>query len=447
MEYNILRPLEEPNSLSGINQPQPTLGELPRSIGISILALLTLPTVLAIIFVGFGVVYAGGLRPVIFELSWLTFAFVLIGTSIASKAPVIGEAKILPRAYLAVFTVFAIISVYTTVAVAPSVKMSSYAIGTSVTAILAGLAAAAQKRRFGDKIIVSISWALFVAMLLHAPFWIWLFVIEGNNPEFDWLNRTPGYPSIRTYGYSVEASIAAGLGLYYLSDRSNKVLLFSLALGTTFLWMLLFWSGGRGAFLALLASSTLVAFIAPKFISRIWKFFVATIAVGAGLSLLLPVPNSAYGLLRRADLDAIVNSGSMNELSSNRMSLWSDAYSIFLDKPLFGHGMLQYSHITTDSTLTEHIQVHNILLEALISFGLVGTAAVIFLLGKIWVLAAIRLRRPDTQSTLPVFLIATTLLVHGLVSGTYYHIHSALIIAISLGLLLHDHGEQAKSLD
>ncbi|MCF6285108.1 MAG: O-antigen ligase family protein, partial [Candidatus Hydrogenedentes bacterium] len=319
------------------------------------------------------------------------------------------------RTYLVVFVGFASISAYTAIAVAPSVKMASYATGTSIAAILAGLAASALLRRYGDGIIMRVSWALFLAMLLHAPFWIWLYVTEGQNPDFDWNNRTPGYPSVRMYGYSVEAGLAAALGLFYLSDNKSKLLRTGLIVGTALLWMLLFWSGGRGAFFALLATSVVVALITPKFATKMWKFLVATIAIGAGLSLLLPVPSSAYGLLRR--FNGTGNTASLNDLSSDRLTLWSDAYSIFLDRPIFGHGMLQYSHVTTLTRVDAPIQVHNIVLESLIAFGLVGTIALVFLLGKIWVSAAIRLRRGDSLSTLPVFLVASSLPVHWLGSG------------------------------
>lgn len=434
---------EKKNAASAPRATTASLGakKLPEPIGlpvaIPIYILMVLPAILGLIFIGFGVLYAGGLRPVVFELSWLVFAFILIGAAIISKAPVLAEAKHLSRTYLTVFVLFASISAYTAITVAPSVKMASYATATSITAILTGLAASALLRRYGNGIIMRVSWALFIAMLLHAPFWIWLYVTEGQNPEFDWNNRTPGYPSIRMYGYSVEAGLAAALGLFYLSDSKNKPRQIYLIVGTTLLWALLFWSGGRGAFFALLATSIVVAFITPKFVTKMWKFLVTTITVGAGLSLLLPVPSSAYGLLRR--FNATGNTGSLNDLSSDRLTLWADAYSIFLDRPIFGHGMLQYSHVTTLTRADAPIQVHSIILESLISFGFVGTLALAFLLGKIWVSAAIRLHRGDSLSTLPVFLIATTLLVHGLVSGTYYHIHSVLIIAISLGLLLYDH--------
>jgi len=420
-------------SLGVINNPK----AIRVATTVPIYILMVLPAVLGLVFVGSGVLYAGGLRPVVFELSWLTFAFVLIGTSIASNAPVLEEARHLSRAYLAVFALFVSVWIYTTVAIAPSLKMASYASGIGVTAILTGLAAAALKRRFGSKVIIRVTWALFIAMLLHAPFWVWLYMLEGQNPNFDWKYRLPGYPGLRMYSYSVEAGLAAGLGLFYLSRSTDKLKRLLLIVGTTLLWTLLLWSGGRGGAFALLASVILAALFIPMFLSKMWKFVLSTTIIGGGLSLLLPIPSNDYGLLSR--IDRTVNSGSLNEISSGRLTVWSDAYSLFLDRPIFGHGVAQYRHITTQVELIKLEQVHNIILESLVAFGLVGTVALAFLLGKIWVSAAIRLHRGDNLSTLPVFLIATSLLVHGLVSGTYYHIHSVLIIAISLGLLLYDH--------
>jgi len=261
-------------------------------------------------------------------------------------------------------------------------------------------------------------------------------MIEDKTPAFDWKYALPGVPSVRMYGYSVEVAIVAGLGLYFLSGSRETRTRLVLFFGTTILWMLLFWSGGRGGFFAILVATTLAALITPRFIIKVWKFLGSTVIIGAGLSLLLPVPSGDFGLLGRIDKTA--NSGSVDQISSGRVTLWSDAYSLFLERPVFGHGITQYRHITTQIELVSHPGVHNILLESLISFGLVGTLLLILLIGKIWGSAAIRLRGNHSLSTIPMFLIATSLLVHGLVSGTYYHIHSVFMIAISLGFLLNN---------
>ena len=393
-----------------------------------------MPALLGYGFIAFDVISAGGLRPVIFDLSWLFFSFTLVAASILSNAPVIEEAKKLSKVYLAIFVLFGCVWAYTTIVVAPSSRMANYASGIGITAILVGLASSALKRRFGNQVVITMSWALFIAMLLHAPSWIWLYMLEGENPTFDWKYHLPGVPGLRMYSYSVEVGIAAGLGLYFLSDPRETQKRVALFLGTTVLWMLLFWSGGRGGLIALLTSTIVAAFVIPEFASKIWKFISTTIIAGAGLSLLLPVPSVDYGLLGR--VGKTMNSNTLDGISTGRLTVWSDAYHIFLERPIFGHGVAQYRHITESIELVKLEQVHNILFESLMSFGLVGTVFLVFLLGKIWVSAAVRLSGTQSLVTVPMFLIATSLLVHGLVSGTYYHIHSVFMIAISLGCLI-----------
>lgn len=404
------------------------------AVKVSTFSIALLPALLGFAFIQLGIIYTGGLRPIVFEISWITLAVLVIAASIVSGAPITNEAKLLPRAYLTVFLLFASIWVYTAIFVAPSSKMANYFLGIGITAVLLGLTMAALKRRVGNSFSTKIAMAFFVAMLLHAPFWVWLYLLESHNSDFDWLYQLPGYPGLRMYGYSVEAGIATGLGLYFLSDHQSKKRRICLAMGVAFLWMLLFWGGGRGAASALFATIILVSLVIPKFAKTMWLFNISTITLGAGWSFLLPIPSSSYGIMGR--LRTSFNSDSFNEISSNRFNIWSDAFEIFLTRPFFGHGPAQYRHLTAHPDLTVHEHTHNILLESLISFGALGTIALIFLLGKIWLTGLLNLRNTHSASTLPMFLVATTLLAHGFVSGTFYHINSMFMIAFALGTLM-----------
>lgn len=194
-----------------------SLDKIP-AIGIALL-----PALLGFAFIQFGVIYTGSLRPVVFEISWIILAVSMFSAAIASGTPVMEEAKLLPRTYLAVFFLFVCIWVYATIFVAPSPKMANYYSGIGATALLLGLAMTALRRRIGDNFLVNIACAFFVAMLLHAPFWVWLYVLEGNNADFNWAYRLPGFPGLRMYSYSVEAGIAAGFGLFfYRATNTNN---------------------------------------------------------------------------------------------------------------------------------------------------------------------------------------------------------------------------------
>ena len=397
--------------------------------------LLLLPPVLGLTYMSFGIIYPSGFRWVIYDLSWLSFAFVFVAISNISKVSLVAVGKTLPRVYIAVFLILAIVWVYTTTIVAIEPKVAYYTSGRGAAAILVGLAAAALRQIHGERLAKNITWALFAGPILHAPFLVWLYVLEGQNSKFAWLWNLPGYPSVRLYNHAVEAGIAAGIGLYFLTGRQNTKQRVLLIVGTTLLWGLLFWGGARGGFFALFAAFFLIAAIVPNFISGLWKFLLSTMILGGSLSLLFPVPSSAYGLLD--GIFRTIGSDSINGATSGRLEIWTDAIGIFLERPVFGHGLMQYKQLVDTITPSTPKHTHNILLESLISFGLVGTLALIYLLGKILLSSVQPLRTRKADSTIPMFYVATTLLAHGFVSGTYFHMHSMITIALALGLLLH----------
>lgn len=396
--------------------------------------LMLLPPALGFSYIIFGVIHGGGLRAVVYDLSWLGFAFIFVLFAIFSKVSMAHVAKGQPRLDLAVFFLFAGIWIYTTTIVAISPIMAYYTSGRVLTSILVGLSAAALMGRFGDKFAAAISWGLFTGMILHAPFLVWVYVAEGQNVDFNWLWSLPGYPNLRMYNHGVEAAIAAGAGLYFVTGTRDFWTKAVLTLGMIVLWVLLFWGGARGAFLALVTVFIFMATFFPGFFPKMWRFFLTTSAIGAGLSLLLPVPRAAFGILGR--VNKTFTSETLNIATSGRIEIWSEAIDIFLERPWFGHGMVQYQRLveTLKTDTPEH--VHNILLESLISFGLVGTLALIYLLGKILLLAILRIRTATSNTEVPMFFVAASLLAHGFVSGTYFHMHSMITIAIALGLLL-----------
>ena len=399
------------------------------------ITLLLLPPVLGLVYMSLGVIYPSGFRWVIYDLSWLSFAFIFVAVSNVSKVSLVAVGKNLPRIYIVVFLIFAIIWVYTTTIVAVDQKLAYYTSGRGAAVILVGLAAAALRQIHGEKFAKNIAWALFGGPILHAPFLIWLYVLEGQNSNFDWLWNLPGYPSVRLYNHAVEAGIAAGVGLYFLTGHQNAKQRALLLVGTVLLWGLLFWGGARGGLFALLASSFLIGAIVPKFISGLWKFFLSTMVLGGSLSVLFPIPDKSYGLL--SGIFRTIGSGSLNGASTGRMKVWEEAIGVFFERPIFGHGLMQLKRLVENIPSGTPKHTHNILLEALISFGLVGTLALIFLLGKILLSSVRPLRTQKADSTIPMFYVATTLLAHGFVSGTYFHMHSMIAIAMSLGLLLH----------
>jgi len=408
--------------------------------------LLLLPAYMGFAFIWLGILYTNQLRLLVFDLAWVGFAAIFVLFAFFSKAPISKVVRSTTKSSAVAFGLLAGILIYTSIFVAIDVKAATHVAGTGLLALSVGLASVALKERFGDQFSVSISWALFGAMLLHIPFLIWIYILEGQNLDFAWNYSLPGFTGVRPYNYLVEAGIAAGIGLYYTHRHGRSLPRCFLWVGSVALWAALFWSGGRGGFFALALTIGLVAIVVPQIFAKLWKFVALTAIAGAGISLLLPSPGGGFGLIGR--IERTFGAGSLNGASSGRLNMWSESIDLFLQKPFFGHGISQYPHLTKYPGLTAHSHVHNILLDALMSFGVVGAAALIFLLGKIFVAAVFDIRQTKSAIDLPMFLVASTLLAHGFVSGTYFHVHSQILIAISLGLLVYigNHGREKPTI-
>ena len=95
-----------------------------------------LPAILGFVYMSFGIIYPSGFRWVIYDLSWLSFAFIFVAISNISKVSLVAVGKSLPRVYIAAFLIFAIVWVYTTTIVAIDQKLAYYTSGRGVAVIL-----------------------------------------------------------------------------------------------------------------------------------------------------------------------------------------------------------------------------------------------------------------------------------------------------------------------
>ncbi|MEE9452975.1 MAG: O-antigen ligase family protein [Paracoccaceae bacterium] len=210
----------------------------------------------------------------------------------------------------------------------------------------------------------------------------------------------------------------------------QSLLIFS---GAALLWGALFWSGGRGAMASLMVSFILASIILPGIALRLWGFVLATVPVGAGLSLLVWTPlSSSFGLM------GFFVRSTGEGVTSGRIDMWKDIFTLFLDKPIFGYGNAQYHLHTQIEAFKSFPQVHNFILDALLSFGLVGGLCLLYLAFKAWLKVVIKTKIEGISYRFPAFLGLNTLLAHSMLTGTYYYIHGQIYIAILFGLLLAD---------
>lgn len=252
--------------------------------------------------------------------------------------------------------------------------------------------------------------------------------------RIEWPSALPGFISVRHFG-SWTGAIAAGLMLALLYGRQDRTaatsLFYLLAAGLTC------WSGTRAAVLAMgvvaligLASQRRLP-SAPALV-RVGGLSALAMAGAVIFSPGLP----EFALFMRDNLH------SANAITSGRIELWHDTFYRWLAAPLFGWG--------SGSTFWEvnigwaHTQPHNAVLQFLISWGLVGAAGALWLIGRA-IVATHRTGMADAR-LLPLTGALYSLLFMSLLEGMLYYPRFIMLIAIGFAVLFaaRAHGERAR---
>ncbi len=240
----------------------------------------------------------------------------------------------------------------------------------------------------------------------------------------EWPSALPGFISVRHFG-SWSGAIAAGLMLTLLyGDEQNQratALAYLLAAGLTC------WSGTRAALLAM-AVVALVALISlrrlPPTRARLTQV-AALSALALALALLLLPDDPVFALYTADDVQ------SAEAATGGRLALWHATFARWCDAPLFGWG--------SGSTFWEvyvgwtHTQPHNVVLQFLISWGVVGAAGGLWLLGRA-IVATHRTGIHDAQ-LLPLTGMLYSLLFMSLLEGMLHYPRFIMMIAVGFAVL------------
>lgn len=250
--------------------------------------------------------------------------------------------------------------------------------------ILSGFAAYIWFQTLPEKNYVQVVLAFIAGMLLHAVVVLPFLQPSIDLLDLDWTTGILPFYNIRRYTNYFAIGIPALTGvLIWLGNRQemthqkNQRVTALAWLCLCLLWTLLFWTGSRAPTLAILCSFVTVISIAPRYIWPISRISVSSAAIGSVLSLFLPRPTGSFGFWSRM-LDTRLYE-SVDRLGSNRVAVWSEAWRLFLENPIFGNGHGQF--ILQDS-VPEHLRYqtpHNFPLEMLNDFGILGGVAMIAL--------------------------------------------------------------------
>ena len=239
----------------------------------------------------------------------------------------------------------------------------------------------------------------------------------------EWGSALPGFINVRHFG-SWTGAIAAGLMLALLygpRDRTRVTdLSYLLAAGLTC------WSGTRAAILAMVVVALIALVSLRRWPTRTALLRVLALsALALGIALLLLPDNPDFYLYVSAD------GQNANAATGGRLALWQATFARWRDAPLFGWG--------SGSTFWEvyvgwtHTQPHNVVLQFLISWGIVGAAGGLWLLGR--AIVATHRTGMDGPALRPLAGMLYSLLFMSLLEGMLYYPRFIMMIAVGFALL------------
>ncbi len=277
--------------------------------------------------------------------------------------------------------------------------------------------------------------AVLYAMLLFASA---LGLARGA--RLDWQAAAPGFANTRNFGYYVAYGLGLlAAGLVTPTPRLRWVVFFAASCGA---WGLLFWSGSRGALVAVSVSLCGVALLR---LVRPWRSLLAAslaaALVGAGLSSLLPRERDPGNL----GIPSMTSrtSRELSQRRSVRLVVWQDAGLAVVAHPVVGLGPegFAFEPIAARRHIT---QPHDVLLQAALAWGLPGAVGFLLLAAAIWTAALQRSRARSGQDAsrahVGAFIALTTLSIYSAVDGPLYHAFPLMLVATAAAVALQPRG-------
>jgi O-antigen ligase len=248
--------------------------------------------------------------------------------------------------------------------------------------------------------------------------------------DFNWLRFGLGVTNIRQTGFYSIVGAGAALGL---ATQARRPQTYCLGVAAASLFTALsFWSGTRSSLIAIAGAFVVGFVLLPAMRGKNSVFaFAFSFVGGAALSLLHVVPDGHYSILR---ISNSLTKSTVEELGSNRLSMWLGTLRMIPERPLFGHGESQFRYLVPEA-MGGFNHPHNIVLQILFQWGMVG-AICFFALGAALLLRVRSRAAANSHDAAPAFLVLIGLLIMSLYEGSFYHPYPIMMIAVSLAFLL-----------
>lgn len=242
----------------------------------------------------------------------------------------------------------------------------------------------------------------------------------------EWGSALPGFISVRHFGSWTGAVAAAFMAMLLYGDDRRRPgwahFFYFLAAAMTV------WSATRAAILALAVTAVILA-VCNRKMPTFRTIGILSMLTGAAMTaawLVLPQGQPDFQLYNQGEL------ATASKMASGRLELWAATWDRWLDSPLLGWGSgSTFWEVYVDWT---HTQPHNAVLQFLISWGLIGAAGALWLLGRgIAAVHATTMQRPQLQ---PLLAMLYTLLLMSLLEGMLHYPRFIMLIMILFAVIL-----------
>ncbi len=254
-----------------------------------------------------------------------------------------------------------------------------------------------------------------------------------TSPVFNWDQFGVGVVNIRHLGFYGVA--LAGLGMGYVASRKLQSQWWPGLLVAATGFYFVAWTGGRSPFLSVFVTLfLLVAIMGPGARLKVTGALLAVAALVMPVSLVTAPPNPLYGLesiIGRVtpDAEAPPDQNSV----SHRTEIWADTLEKVIERPIIGHGQSNWSK-QVESSRGQHAHPHNLVMQVLYDWGLVGALALLALgLMALWRVRRWVAHRRDLA--LPAIGGIACLLVMSMADGPFFFAFPQFVVAVCVAVL------------
>jgi O-antigen ligase len=216
-----------------------------------------------------------------------------------------------------------------------------------------------------------ITWleAISIGGLAYAALLALFCVLVPDPDNFPWTPRIPSATNIRQIANNIGIMALAPISLLLAKEISRKWLYY-----LVFMLIMIFlaWTGSRATILGLLVGTSIAAAITFGFTNARKIFGTLSVAIiGSFLSILLPMPNTEFGLVRMFTKSF----GMGGRVSSGRDEVWIYTIQEIMKSPWIGYGSGRYTENMQRLYPIDINHPHNFVLQYVYDWGIIGGAA------------------------------------------------------------------------